>query len=143
MTVAAILKTKGYDIAAVAPTAIMTDIARELSTRKIGAILVRDSAGQMLGIVSERDISRCIATQGAAGLTKTAAQLMTTALFTVTPQTTIAQAMVLMTDSRVRHLPVLDNGALTGVISIGDVVKARLSEQESDLDTLKAYVSGQ
>ncbi len=143
MTVAAILKNKGYDIASVAPTAIMTDIARELSTRKIGAILVRDSAGQMLGIVSERDISRCIAAAGAAGLTKTAAQLMTTALFTVTPQTTIAQAMVLMTDSRVRHLPVLDNGTLTGVISIGDVVKARLSEQENDLDTLKAYVAGQ
>ncbi len=143
MTVAALLRTKGYDIASVAPTAIVTDIARELSTRRIGAILVRDSAGQMLGIVSERDITRCIAQHGAAALTKTAAQLMTTALLTVTSSTSVAEAMGLMSDSRVRHLPVVDNGALAGVISMGDVVKAKLSEQENDLDSLKAYVAGQ
>ena len=143
MTVAALLKTKGYDIAAVAPTAIVTDIARELSTRRIGAILVRDSTGQMLGIVSERDITRCVAHHGAAALTKTAAQLMTTALLTVTSSTSVDEAMGLMSDSRVRHLPVVDDGALAGVISMGDVVKAKLSEQANDLDSLKAYVAGQ
>ena len=143
MTVAALLKIKGYTIASVAPTAIVTDIARELSTRKIGAILVRDSAGQMLGIVSERDITRCVAQHGAASLTKTAAQLMTTALITVTSSTSVEEAMGLMSDSRVRHLPVVDDGALAGVISMGDVVKAKLSAQENDLDSLKAYVAGQ
>jgi CBS domain-containing protein len=141
MTVAAILKHKGSDIADVILTATVSEVAQVLATRRIGAVLVRDTAGQMLGIVSERDIVRTIAREGERAIAMTAAQLMTTVLHTVTPATTVAEAMTLMTASRVRHLPVLEHGRLVGIISIGDVVKARLSQQEVEVDNLKAYVS--
>jgi CBS domain-containing protein len=142
MSVAAILKHKGHDIAAVAPTARVPEIVRTLADRRIGAVLVRDTAGQLMGIVSERDIVRCIAREGAAVMDMTAAQLMTSNLHTVTPAASVADAMTRMTQSRVRHLPVLDHGELVGLISIGDVVFARLEEQAGEVDSLKAYVAG-
>jgi CBS domain-containing protein len=109
---------------------------------RIGATLVRDTAGQLLGIVSERDIVRNLARHGSGCLEMTAAQLMTSVLHTVTPTTTVAEAMAIMTHSRVRHLPVLDGGALVGLISIGDVVKTRIGQQEQEVDSLRAYVAG-
>jgi CBS domain-containing protein len=142
MTVAAILRHKGHDIASVAPTAQISQVATTLAEWGIGAVLVRDAAGQLLGIVSERDIVRCLARLGAGCLDMTAAQLMTRVLRTVTPTTTADQAMSLMTEGRVRHLPVLDAGALVGMISIGDVVKARLDAQTQEVDNLRAYVAG-
>jgi CBS domain-containing protein len=142
MTIAAILRTKGHDIAAVGPTATVNAVADMLSEWKIGAVLVRDSAGQLMGIVSERDIVRCLAKQGNACLEMTAAQLMTRLLHTVTPGTTEEEALAMMTAGRVRHLPVLEGGNLVGLISIGDVVKARLDAQAAEVDSLKAYVAG-
>ncbi len=142
MTVAAILRRKGHDVASVAPTDKVSVIVGELASHRIGALLVRDSAGQLLGIVSERDIVRQLARHGAATLDMTAAQLMTRGLHTVTSSTSVATAMAVMTESRVRHLPVLDGEDLAGMISIGDVVKARLDQQEQDVDSLKAYVAG-
>ena len=142
MTVAAILRQKGHEIASVAPTTQIAQLTATLAEWRIGAVLVRDSAGQLLGIVSERDIVRCLARDGAACLEMTAAQLMTRVLHTVTPATSTGAAMGLMTASRVRHLPVLDGGTLVGMISIGDVVKAQLDEQAQEVDSLKAYVSG-
>jgi CBS domain-containing protein len=142
MTIAAILRHKGHDVASVAPTALIADVARQLTDRHIGAVLVRDAAGQLLGIVSERDIVRGLARHGAACLALTAAQLMTSVLHTVTPTTTVAEAMTLMTHSRVRHLPVLEAGVLVGLISIGDVVKTRIDQQEQEVDSLRAYVAG-
>ncbi|HTR17192.1 MAG TPA: CBS domain-containing protein [Acetobacteraceae bacterium] len=141
MTVAAILKHKGNEIADILLTATVAEAAQVLTARRIGAVLVRDAAGQLLGILSERDIVRTIAREGERAIAMTAAQLMTTVLHTVTPVTTVAEAMTLMTASRVRHLPVLERGQLVGIISIGDVVKARLSQQEVEVDNLKAYVS--
>jgi CBS domain-containing protein len=120
----------------------VSEIAHILAERRIGAVLVQDAAGQLLGIVSERDIVRAVAADGAGALEKTAAQLMTGALFTVSPHTSVAQAMARMTDSRVRHLPVLEDGELVGMISIGDVVKARIDQQAADVDSLTAYVAG-
>jgi CBS domain-containing protein len=142
MTVAAILKTKGNDIAAVPPGARVPDIVALLAKRRIGAVLVRDAAHQLLGIVSERDIVRCLAREGAATLDMTAAQLMTSVLHTVTPTTTVQSAMTRMTASRVRHLPVLDGEDVVGLISIGDVVATLLAQQAQEVDSLKAYVSG-
>jgi CBS domain-containing protein len=142
MSVAAILKHKGHDIASVSPKARVTEIVNTLAERRIGAVLVRDSANQMLGIVSERDVVRCLAREGAAVLDMTAAQLMTSTLHTVTPDASVAEAMQRMTDSRVRHLPVLEHDELVGLISIGDVVLARLEEQAAEVDNLKAYVAG-
>jgi CBS domain-containing protein len=142
MTVAAILRHKGHDVASVPPITKLSDVANTLANRHIGAVLVRDEAGLVLGIVSERDIVRCLAREGHACLEKTAAHVMTRVLHTVSPTTSTNQAMSMMTNSRVRHLPVLAEDELVGLISIGDVVKARLEEQAQEVDSLTAYVAG-
>ena len=142
MTVAAILRHKGIGIAAVAPTTRITEVTVALAQHRIGAVLVRDAAGQLLGIVSERDIVRCLAKSGAACLEMTAAQLMTTQLHTVSPARSTSEVLALMTSSRIRHLPVIEGGALVGLVSIGDVVKAQLGDQAQEVDSLRAYVAG-
>ena len=142
MTVAAILKQKGREVAHVAPTATVAEVVQALSARRIGAVLVLDSAGQVLGIVSERDVVRSLAEQGGRTLEMTAAQLMTSDLHTATPGTSVADATAMMTAGRFRHLPVMDGTTLLGIVSIGDVVKARLSQQDQEVDSLKAYVAG-
>ena len=142
MTIAAILKHKGADVARVAPTATIADVASRLAEKRIGAILVMDTAHQILGIVSERDIVRHLPEHGAHTLEMTAAQLMTQALYTTSPHASVAEAMEVMTNHRVRHLPVVEDGQLFGIVSIGDIVKARLDQQEQEVDSLKAYVAG-
>jgi CBS domain-containing protein len=142
MTIAAILHHKGMEVASVAPTAKIAEVAQQLAERRIGAVVVCDAAHQLLGIVSERDIVRCLARDGAACLTMTAAQLMTRLLHTASLATTVAEALRLMTESRVRHLPVLEHDKLVGLVSIGDVVKAELDRQAQEVDSLKAYVAG-
>jgi CBS domain-containing protein len=142
MTVASILRQKGHDIASVPPSMTLSNVAITLTDRRIGAVLVRDAPGKLLGIVSERDIVRCLANEGEACMEKTAAQVMTRVLHTVSPTTSTDQAMTVMTNSRVRHLPVLEHDELVGLISIGDVVKARLEEQAQEVDSLTAYVAG-
>jgi CBS domain-containing protein len=113
-----------------------------LAEQRIGAALVTDRAEQLLGIVSERDVVRCLAANGAQTLEMTAGQLMTRALQVAHPETTVAEAMTMMTVGRFRHMPVVEGGRLVGLISIGDVVKARIMEQEGEVDSLKAYVAG-
>ncbi len=142
MTIASILKHKGSDVARVPPTATIRDVANRLGELRIGAVLVMDTADQVLGILSERDIVRALPAHGAGVLELTAAQLMTQALHTTTPQTSVAEAMEQMTNRRVRHLPVLDHGRLVGIVSIGDVVKTRIDQQAQEVDSLKAYVAG-
>lgn len=141
-TVASILKHKGYDIAAVDPDTRVSDIANTLSDRRIGAVLVMDRTDQMLGIVSERDIVRGLAANGARTLEMTAGQLMTRTVQVAHPDTTVAEAMHLMTAGRFRHLPVVDHDTLVGLISIGDVVKARIMQQDTAVESLTAYVAG-
>jgi CBS domain-containing protein len=141
-TVAAILKHKGYQVTTIDPTVTIAHVVDVLAQHRIGAVLVMDGAEQLLGIVSERDIVRCMAANGARTLEMTAGQLMTRALQFAHPETTVAEAMQMMTVGRFRHMPVMDRTALVGLISIGDVVKARIMEQEDEVDSLKAYVSG-
>lgn len=141
MTIASILRQKGSEVVSVGAHDDVATIARVLSQHRIGAVLVRDTAGDILGIVSERDIVRCIAMHGADVVNLPAAQLMTRALHTVTPRTRIVEALNLMTDRRVRHLPVIaDDGSLAGMISIGDLVKARIAEAEHEAEELRHYV---
>ncbi len=142
MTIAAILRHKGHEIASVSPTTRISNVTTMLAEWRIGAVLVRDAKGQLMGIVSERDIVRCLARDGGACLEMTAAQLMTNAVHTVTPETSTAHAMAMMTAGRVRHLPVLHDGELVGLISIGDVVKAQLDDSAQEVDSLRAYVAG-
>jgi CBS domain-containing protein len=142
MTIAAILRHKGHDVAGVRPNTLVSEVARMLSDRRIGAMVVTDSADQLVGIISERDIVHALAGYGAHALEMTAAQLMTRALKTARPETSVAEAMEMMTAGRFRHLPVLNDGTLIGIVSIGDIVKARIMQQEHEVDTLRAYVAG-
>ena len=141
-TVAAILKHKGNHVTSVDPTATIARVSEVLAEHRIGAVLVMDRADQLLGIVSERDIVRCLAANGVRTLEMTAGQLMTRALKVAAPETTVGEAMTMMTVGRFRHMPVIDRNALVGLVSIGDVVKARIMEQEDEVDSLKAYVAG-
>jgi CBS domain-containing protein len=142
MTVAAILKHKGYRVTTVEPTTTIAEVTERLATHRIGAVLVMDRAEQLLGIVSERDIVRSLAANGARTLEMTAGQLMTRALQVATPETTVGEAMHMMTEGRFRHLPVIHQDSVVGLISIGDVVKARIMQQAQEVDSLRAYVAG-
>jgi len=142
MTIAAILKQKGRNVVHVGPTTKIEEVAVLLAGKKIGAVLVLDHAGSLLGILSERDIVQEIAANGARALEMTAAQLMTQNIITATPATRVDQAMAMMTSGRFRHLPVVEGGVLVGIISIGDVVKRLIEDQTSEVDSLKAYVAG-
>ncbi len=142
MSVAAILKHKGYHVSTVDPDALVTEIVALLSARRIGAVLVMDNTEQMLGIVSERDVVRSLAANGTRTLEMTAGQLMTRAVQVAHPDTTVDQAMQMMTAGRFRHQPVIDHGTLVGLISIGDVVKARIMQQDTVVERLTAYVAG-
>ncbi|MBC9208400.1 CBS domain-containing protein [Roseomonas aerophila] len=141
MIIANILRVKGAKVIDVGPEDGTVAIARTLTQNRIGAALVRDAAGEVLGIVSERDIVRALAAAGDAG-GLTARQLMTRVLYTVSPRTLIGEALAMMTDRRVRHLPVLDeSGQLAGMVSIGDLVKARIEEAELEATELRNYVT--
>lgn len=141
-TVATILRHKGFQVISIDPTARVSEVAAILSERRIGAILVMDREEQILGIVSERDIVRSLAANGARTLEMTAGQLMTRAVQVAHPETTVAEAMHIMTAGRFRHLPVMDHDTLVGIISIGDVVKARIMHQDTVVESLTAYVAG-
>ena len=142
MTIAAILKHKGHTVVTIDPTATVPQVADRLNEHRIGAVLVMDKAEQVLGIVSERDIVRSLATNGARTLEMTAGQLMTRAVHTAQPDMTVEEAMRKMTLGRIRHLPVMNNGAVVGMVSIGDIVKSRIMQQDAEVDSLKAYIGG-
>ena len=141
-TVAAILKHKGHQVTKVDPTLPVAGVVDVLAEHRIGAVLVIDRAEQLLGIVTERDIVRSLVTNGARTLDMTASQLMTSIVQFADPGTTVTEAMTMMTEGRFRHMPVVEADRLVGLVSIGDVVKARIMEQESEVDSLKAYVAG-
>ena len=141
MTVAAILRHKSAQTITIAPETLLVDVATLLSRHRIGAVPVMEG-DEIAGILSERDLVHCLARHGAHALDLTAAQAMTRAVQTVQPETTVVEAMAAMTAGRFRHMPVLVDGRMTGLISIGDVVKARLDEQANEVDSLRAYVVG-
>jgi len=142
MSVATILKHKGNRVTSVDPSLTIAEVAKILAEHRIGAVLVVDDANHLLGIVSERDIVRCLAANGGGGLDLTAGQLMTKALQFAHPATTEAEAMEMMTEGRFRHLPVVDGGDLVGLVSIGDVVKSIITQREHEVESLVAYVHG-
>ena len=141
MSIAGILSSKGASVIHVAPLEPIAGVTRILGERNIGAVMVMDE-GTPLGILSERDIVRALARHGAAALDLVASALMTKVLWTIAPDADIGDAMRIMTDQRVRHLPVVEDGRLVGVVSIGDVVKARFGQQAHEVESLRAYVGG-
>lgn len=141
MHVSRILKAKQRRMVTTRPTATVTEVTKLLERERIGAVLITDERGQMLGILSERDLVHGLSRFGSALLTKTAAELMTREVVTCTPETSLQELMSQMTEGRFRHLPVIEEGKLVGVVSIGDVVKFRLEELESEAGALKAYIT--
>jgi CBS domain-containing protein len=141
MIIATILKRKGAQVVSVNPTDTIHQVAITLAQHRIGAALVSDQHGGMLGIISERDIVRGMAAQGPGTTKLQAKHLMTHEVITVTPETKVIEALGLMTDRRVRHLPVMQGGKVIGIISIGDLVKARIEEAELEATELKNYVT--
>ena len=140
MFVSDILAQKGSSVHSVAPTASVAEVSQNLSMRRIGSVLVVDAAGIVHGIVSERDVVRVLASQGAAALALEASRIMTREVVTCDPDDTIEDVMQAMTSGRFRHVPVVRHGELLGLVSIGDVVKARLAEARHETEALKAYI---
>jgi CBS domain-containing protein len=140
MNVQAILEAKGHDVVTTRPETSIADVCRLLQRRRIGAVPVVDDGGTILGILSERDMVAGLSEHGAAVVGLTAEQLMTRQVRHCHPDDSIGELMAVMTNRRVRHLPVIDEGRLCGLISIGDVVKARLDEAALEVDSLRQYV---
>ena len=142
MNVDSILKTKGNVVVTVAPGETISVAAAKLKREKIGALVVSEDGIGVSGILSERDIARALADHGA-GLGELAVgDLMTRNVITCTPDDTVEELMTTMTEHRIRHLPVMVDGALCGIISIGDVVKNRLEEIQRETESLRAYIAG-
>lgn len=142
MNVAVILKTKGRDVATIAPGAIVAEAIRELSRWRIGALVVSSDGKAVDGIISERDIVHALERHGAPLLEMPVRQIMTASVVTCTPTDTVGALMAEMTERRIRHLPVVENGALCGIISIGDVVKNRVEEVEFEANSLRSFIAG-
>lgn len=143
MNVQSIIGGKGSDVATIPQTATLRDAVRSLGERRIGALVVSGDGRAIEGIVSERDIVRATATLGAAALDSSVGSVMSTDVITCAAGDGVDRLMSLMTERRIRHLPVVDErGHLTGIVSIGDVVKARLAELEHENHALAEYISG-
>jgi CBS domain-containing protein len=141
MFVSDILSHKGGAVFTVSQATTIAEIAQQLSTRRIGAVLIMAAPSTVTGIVSERDLVLAIARHGTAALELEAGQIMTRNVVTCHPDDPIEHVMELMTSGRFRHLPVVDRDELVGLISIGDVVKARLEETRHETEALRAYIS--
>lgn len=140
MIVKQILEAKGSDVATAAPSATIASIVQTLGERRIGAIVVTGADERIVGIVSERDIVRALAKQGPEALTQPVATIMTRNVTSCTQDSSISELMRQMTEGKFRHLPVVVNGRLAGIISIGDVVKYRLSELEHEANAMRDYI---
>lgn len=141
-TVASLLETKGRDVFSIGPAETVHAALEMMAQRRVGALVVTEE-GTMVGIISERDFAREMLTAQGGPRDMVVSDIMTTDVHTVSPESTVGECMGMMTNKRIRHLPVLDDtGRLIGVISIGDVVHAVITEQESLIEDLERYITG-
>ena len=140
MKVIDILAAKGGDVIGIEPAATMEAAAQLLSKHRIGAVVIRGAGGRLSGILSERDIVRAVAREGAEALSFPVGQVMTRDVVTCVESDTCAEIMERMTAHKFRHLPVLRDNALVGLISIGDVVKQRVEEIEHESEAMRDYI---
>jgi CBS domain-containing protein len=140
MTVSIILAAKGREVVSVEPNATLTSVVALLAERRIGAALVLGVDRRIVGIVSERDIVRALGERGTAALDDPVSRVMTRRVSTCTEGETISAIMERMTEGKFRHVPVVDQGRVVGIISIGDVVKHRLHEMECDSAAMRDYI---
>lgn len=140
MTIAAILATKGNEIASISVDAPLSEAVTELGTRRIGALLAMDG-GEVAGILSERDLVYCLKEHGAQILDWAVSKAMSAPAIVVEPETDVLSALALMTKRRIRHLPVVTaHGELVGVVSIGDLVKYRIERIEAEAEAMREYI---
>jgi len=140
MSVGQILKGKTGEIITVSSDQTIEDAVTFMVGHKIGAALVKDGA-DLTGIFTERDLMRLVAANGAVGMAMTVGDVMTTRLMTCEPSDSVESIMEMMTEGRFRHVPVLDDGKLVGIVSIGDLVKARMSDVEHEAEALRGYIT--
>ena len=141
MTVRAILSRKGRDVSTISPTANLSEAVRVLAQRRIGAVVVTGPDNRVAGILSERDIVRVLGERGPAALEENVAAVMTRKVSTCDEAETVAVLMERMTEGKFRHLPVVEQGRLVGIVSIGDVVKLRVEEIEGETNALREYIA--
>ncbi|MEI9991829.1 MAG: CBS domain-containing protein [Rhizomicrobium sp.] len=141
MLVKHILGDKGREVVAISADATLSEAARLLARKRIGAVVVRDANGMLAGILSERDVVRAVADGSVAALARPVSMYMTRAVATCTETDTVQDIMEMMTIGRFRHVPVLDNGMVAGIVSIGDVVKTRIEETVQEATSLREYIT--
>ena len=141
MSVEHILAEKGHDVVTISPDRTLADAAHTLSHHRIGAVVIADGDGTVLGILSERDVVRAVADNGGSALDAPVSSRMTTKVVTCSASTGIEELMGLMTTGKFRHLPVVEGGRLNGIISIGDVVKHRLADVEAEHRAMRDYIA--
>ncbi len=140
-TIASILKCKNAGIWSVAPSATVYDAIALMAEKGVGAVVIL-SAGQLVGIMSERDYARKVILQGRSSKETAVQEIMTRSVIAVTPQHTVDECMRIMTQHRIRHLPVLEADGVVGIVSIGDLVRSIISEQADTIDHLHTYIAG-
>jgi CBS domain-containing protein len=140
MKVKDILRHKGTDVATIASTATLAEAAQALSSRRIGALVVSDDGLHIAGILSERDIVRCLADEGSTALERQVRVAMTAEVHTCSKDDSVDELARTMTERRFRHLPVVEAGEIAGLVSIGDVVKRRVEELEQEAHALTEYI---
>ncbi|ATY10734.1 CBS domain-containing protein [Amycolatopsis sp. AA4] len=141
MRIADVLQRKGATVATVSPGTTVAELLAGLARHNVGAMVVVDAEGGIAGIVSERDVVRKLNDHGPAVLEGPVADIMTTMVASCTPDDPVDRLSVVMTERRIRHVPVLDGGRLAGIVSIGDVVKIRMEQLEQSQEQLEAYIS--
>lgn len=139
MTIASVLRSKGNAVETIEAEAPVFDAVRKLGEKRIGALLVIEQ-GRIAGIVSERDVIYCLRDRGADVLRSPVSEAMSAPAITVESSMTVLSALALMTQRRIRHLPIVDGGQLKGIVSIGDLVKHRMEKIEAEADAMRSYI---
>ncbi len=139
MTIAAVLRSKGNSVETIAADATLFEAVRQLGEKRIGALPVID-AGRITGIISERDVIYCLRSHGPSVLEWPVSQVMSSPAITANPDTSVLSALSVMTQRRIRHLPVTEAGHLRGLVSIGDLVKYRMERIEAEADAMRTYI---
>jgi CBS domain-containing protein len=137
-----VLRDKGREVYSVTPDASVLDALALMADREIGALLVMREDGRLCGLISERDYARKVILQGRSSRDTEVADIMTEGVVTVTPSHTVDECMKLMTELRIRHLPVQEGNTVVGVVSVGDLVKYVISAQLHEIESLHAYIAG-